>query len=471
MNHQFSFPTFADDTVEPVSRPSPPSDHNQPSGERCASIAQFLDHNLSEYAFDAETASAARKRADSTTNTLISQLKSKILQLSQELESKDQALCALHEDLESKDYDLCNTKMEISAVKRDLSIAKQDLSASNLELSTTKVNLSAAKKDLAMFKGKLNGTKRELGMTKKALDIAREQAADIMDEILDYKADCNLATEKTLILDLRLSAATEELALAAEHIEATTRELEDSKTALHNAVNERDHVLLKINHLEGGAGEVSDCDHASDTSDKSSQFFNFYLAPPELVGVRRKRRESEDEDEDDPETPTRPQKKIRILVKEAPAEDMETESTLMSWGEGDSGQGVEEAAQSGEVEELVEMVKEEEVDEETGEEVHEQVREEVKEELGEEHKEELEEELEEEHKEEEEELEEHEEEEEEEEETGEEDVEVDVDDIKDGNYETSEDEADEDEDEEKSEAVQKVSRIIRIRVPLDYRSK
>lgn len=419
MNHQFSFPSFDDDTVEPVSRASPPSDHHQPTGDHCASIAQFLEHTLAEHAFDTEAASAARERADSTTNTLISQLKSKIMQLSQELERKDHTLCALLEDLASRDYDLCNTKTDLSAVKRDLSIAKQDLSAWNLELSATKVSLSAAKKDLEMFKGKLNGTKRELGMTKKALDIAREQAADIMDEILDYKADCNLATEKTLILDLRLSAATEELALAAEHIEATTRELEDSKTALHNAVNERDHVLLKIRHLEGGAGEVSDCDHASDTSDKSSQFFNFYLTPPELVGVRRKRREDEKDDENDPETPTRPQKKIRILVKEAPAEDMEMEWTLMSWGEADSGQGVEEAAQSveEEEEELVEVVEEEDN------------------------------------------------------ETGEEDAEVDVDDVKDGDYETSEDEADEDQDEEKDEADQKVSHIIRIRVPLDQRSK
>lgn len=436
MSHQFSFPTFDDDTVEPVSRASPPSDHLQPTGDHCASIAQFLEHTLAEHAFDAEAASAARERADSTTNTLISQLKSKIMQRSQELERKDHTLCALLEDLASRDYDLCNTKTDLSAVKRDLSNAKQDLSACILELSATKVNLSAAKKDLEMFKGKLNGTKRELGMTKKALDIAREQAADIMDEILDYKADCNLATEKTLILDLRLSAATEELALAAEHIEATTRELEDSKTALHNAVNERDHVLLKIRHLEGGAGELSDCDHASDTSDKSSQFFNFYLTPPELVGVRRKRREDEKDDENDPETPTRPQKKIRILVKKAPAEDMEMESTLMSWGEADSGQGVEEAAQSveEEEEELVEVV-----EEEVGEEVKEELKVELKEE--------------------------------EDNETGEEDAEVDVDDVKDGDYETSEDEADEDQDEEKDEANQKVSRIIRIRVPLDQRSK
>lgn len=451
MSHQFSFPTFNDDRVEPVSQASPPSDHHQLTGERCASIAQFLEHNLAQYAFDTETASATRERADSTTNTLISQLKSKILQLSQELESKDHALCALHEDLESKDYDLCNTKMEISAAKRDLSIAKQDLSASNLERSATKINLSAAKKDLEMYKGKLNGTKRELGMTKKALDIAREQAADIMDEILDYKADCNLAMEKTLILDLRLSAATEELAFAAEDLEAKTRELEDTKTALYNAVNERDHALLKISHLEGGAGEVGECEHASDTSDTSSHFFNFYLTPPELVGVRRKRRENEDED--DPETPTRPQKKIRILVKEAPAEEMEMESTLMSWGEADSGQGVEEVAQAGEMQELVEMVEEEVVDEEAGEEVEEEAGQEVKEE---ELKEELESELE-----------------SEEEETGEEDAEVDVDDAKDGDYETSEgeDEADEDQDEEKDEADRKVSRIILIRVPLDQRSR
>lgn len=436
MSHQFSFPTFNDDRVEPVSQASPPSDHHQPTGERCASIAQFLEHNLAQYAFDTETASATRERADSTTNTLISQLKSKILQLSQELESKD--------------YDLCNTKMEISAAKRDLSIAKQDLSASNLELSATKVNLSAANKDLEMYKGKLNGTKRELGMTKKALDITREQAADIMDEILDYKADCNLAMEKTLVLDLRLSAATEELAFAAEDLEAKTRGLEDTKTALYNAVNERDHALLKISHLEGGAGEVSECEHASDTSNTSSHFFNFYLTPPELVGVRRKRRENEDED--DPETPTRPQKKIRILVKEAPAEEMEMESTLMSWGEADSGQGVEEVAQAGEMQELVEMVEEEVVYEEAGEEVEEEAGHEAKEE---ELKEELESELE-----------------EEEEDTGEEDAEVDVDDAKDGDYETSEgeDEADEDQDEEKDEA-EKVSRIILIRVPLDQRSK
>lgn len=446
MSHQFSFPTFNDDMVKPVSQASPPSDHHQPTGERCASIAQFLEHNLSQYAFDTETASAARERADSTINTLISQLKSKILQLSQELESKD--------------YDLCNTKMEISAVKRDLSIVKQDLSASNLELSATKVNLSAAKKDLEMYEGKLNGTMRELGMTKKALDIAREQATDIMDEILDCKADCNLAMEKSVILDLRLSAATEELAFAAEDLEAKTRELEDTKTALYNAVNERDHALLKISHLEGGAGQASECEHGSDTSDTSSQFFNFYLTPPELVGVRRKRRENED----DPETPTRPQKKIRILVKEAPAKDIEMDSTLMSWGEAASGQGVEEAAQSvEEEEELVEVVEEEVVKEEVGEEVWEEAGHEVKEgEMEEELEPEVKEEVEEE-------------EEEEEEDTGEEDAEVDVDDAKDGDYETSdgegEDEADEDQDEEKDEADQKVSRIIRIRVPLDQRTK
>jgi len=433
MSYRFSFPTF-DDIVEPISPTSPPSDHPLPTGKRSSSIVEFLEHTFAAYTLETETASAARERADKTTNSLISQLRSKFLQLSQELESNDQTLRNMQRDLASKDHDLCNTKLALSGAKRDLSVAKQDLSA-------TKSGLSAAKKELEMIKGKLNVTKKELGMTKKRLVIAREEVADIKDEILDYKADCNLAMEKIPPLELALSAATREATVTSEQLEATNRELEDTKTALahtqdalYNAVNERDHVLLKIRHLEGDAGELSESDHASDTSDMSSQFFNFYLTPPELASFRRKR------DEDDADTPTRPQKKIHVLVKEAPAEQMDTDSILMSWGDADFDQGVEEAARLGEEEE-----EEEEEDED-----------------------------------------------EDEEQTGEEDIaEVDVDDVKDGDYETSEDEengededgeedagdgtsedeAGEDQDQDHGKADQKVSRIIRIRVPLDQRSK